>query len=89
MSIQDLNLTIKYHAGKNNVNADTLSRNHSALGEKQEALCRKISIQDSNNASIDHLTDAMHEIAQQKLHEIKVQHQQDADPNEMMRSTTE
>ena len=59
MSIQDLNLTIKYHAGKSNGNADAFSRNHSTPSEKREALCREISIQSSHNGAIDHLTDVM------------------------------
>ena len=76
MSIQDLDLDIKYRSGKANVNADALSRNHSesnSSSEKQEALCREVSSHSSDRDNLDHLTNAMQEIAQQKLLEIKVQ----------------
>ena len=46
MSMQDLDLDIKYCSGKTSVNADALSRNHnepgqSASNQKQEALSLK------------------------------------------------
>ena len=69
-------LDIKYHSGKTNVNADALSHNHSRVdgsNEKKEALCHEVSSHSSDNANLDHLTNAMKEIVQQKLQEIKAQ----------------
>ena len=46
MSIQNLDLDIKYRSGKSNINADALSRNYSesdSSSEKQQALCREVS----------------------------------------------
>ena len=62
MSIQDLDLDIKYRSGKTNVNADALSRNHSkpdSSNEKQQALCQEVLSQYPDNVKLDHLTDAM------------------------------
>ena len=44
-------------------------------------MCREVSSHDNDN--LDHLTNAMKEIAQQKFHEIKVQQQKDSELNEM------
>ena len=87
MSIQDLDLDIKYRSGKSNVNADALSRNHSesdSSREKQEALCREVSTSSSDDAKLDHLTDAMEEIAQQKLRDIKAQQRKDSELNDII-----
>ena len=87
MSIQDLDLDIKYRSGKANVNADALSRNHSesdSSSEKQEALCHEVSSHSSDRDNLDHLTNAMQEIAQQKLLEIKVQQRKDSELSEMI-----
>ena len=87
MSIQDLDLDIKYRSGKSNVNADALSRNHSesdSSSEKQEALCQEVSTSSSDDAKLDHLTDAMEEIAQQKLRDIKAQQRKDSELNDII-----
>ena len=87
MSIQDLDLDIKYRSGKSNVNADALSRNHSesdSSSEKQEALCREVSTSSSDDAKLDHLTDVMEEIAQQKLRDIKAQQRKDSELNDII-----
>ena len=75
-AFQDLNLDIKYRSGKANVNADALSCNHSkpdSSNEKQQALYQEVSSYFPDNAKLDHLTDAIKGIAQQKLQEIKEQ----------------
>lgn len=87
MTIQDLDLHIKYRPGKTNANANTLSCNHSKSGssdEKQETLCHEITSHSSDNANLDHLTNAMKEIVQQKLQEIKAQQQRDSELNEII-----
>ena len=76
MSIQDLNVDIKYLSGKTNLNTDALSHNYCKLdrsSEKQKALCHEVSSHSVNNGDLDHLTNAMQEITQQTFQEIKAQ----------------
>ena len=88
MSIQDLDLDIKYRSGKTNVNADALSRNHNksdnSCKEKQEALCQEVSTHSPKDANLDHLTNAMEEIAQEKLQDIKAHHRKDSELNDII-----
>ena len=87
MSIQDLDLDIKYRSGKINLNADALSRNHSQAESstgKPAALCREISSHTTDSDNLDHLTNAMQEIAEQKLQKINIQQPKDSELNEII-----
>ena len=69
------------------MNAYALSRNHSkpdGSNEKQQALCREVSSYSPDDTNLDHLTDAIKEIAQQKLQGIKTQQRRDSELNEMI-----
>ena len=89
MGIQDLDLDIEYRSSKTNVNADALSRNHwksDSSNENQQAMCHEVSSLSRDNTNLDHLTNAMKEIAQQKIEELKTQERKDSELNEMISS---
>lgn len=87
MYIQDLDLDIKYCSDKDKVNVAPLCQNQCIgsvfkYNQEQEALSIELSFEPSENNTgdpLNNLTNAIEETAQQKLQEIRIFQQQDAE----------